>query len=73
MSNSSSIYRNSTIPEYTQLTREEVRFLMDTYWENGNCILTAGNGINQDCPLELLEAFFQESLTYGTQITKKLQ
>ena len=28
-------------------------------------MLTAGNGINQDCPLDSLEAFFEEALGYG--------
>ena len=46
--------------------RQEVRFLIDTFWRNGKCMLTAGNGINQDCPLESLEAFFEEALNYGT-------
>ena len=45
--------------------RQEVRFLLDTFWQNGRCMLTAGNGINQDCPLESLEAFLQEALEYG--------
>ena len=45
--------------------RQEVRFLIDTFWRNGRCMITAGNGINQDCPLESLEAFFQEAIEYG--------
>jgi len=52
--------------------REEVRFLLDTYWRpgQGKCILTAGNGINQDCTLESLEAFFEEALSYGTKVVE---
>jgi uroporphyrinogen decarboxylase len=45
--------------------KQEVRFLLDTFWRNGKCMLTAGNGINQDCPLDSLEAFFEEALEYG--------
>jgi hypothetical protein len=33
-------------------------------------MLTAGNGINQNCPLESLEAFFDEALVYGTRIVQ---
>jgi hypothetical protein len=40
--------------------------MIDTYWKpGGNLIMTAGNGINGDCSLESLEAFFDECLTYG--------
>ena len=48
--------------------RAEVRHLMDTYWRagEGRLILTAGNGINEDCPLENLEAFFDEAVSYGS-------
>ncbi len=55
--------------------RAEVRFLLDTYWRpgEGRCLLTAGNGINQDCPLESLEAFFDETMKYGTVIVSKKQ
>jgi len=53
--------------------REEVRFLLDTYWKPniGRCMLTAGNGINQDCKLESLEAFLDEAITYGTRIVQE--
>lgn len=52
--------------------RAEVRFLLDTFWKAGvgHCILSAGNGINQDCPLESLEAFLDEALKYGTSIVR---
>ena len=29
--------------------------------------MTAGNGINGDCPLESLEALLDESIVYGTK------
>ena len=53
--------------------REEVRFLLDTFWKPnvGRCILTAGNGINQDCKLESLEAFLDEAIAYGTRIVQE--
>ncbi len=52
--------------------REEVRFLIDTYWQpdKGRCMITAGNGINEDCTLASLEALFDEAFSYGT---KKVQ
>ncbi len=50
--------------------REEVRYLLDTYWRPGvgRCMLTAGNGINQDCSLESLEAFLDEALVHGSAL-----
>ncbi len=47
--------------------RAEVRHLLDTFWRpgEGRCLITAGNGINGDCPLASLEAFLDESLRYG--------
>jgi uroporphyrinogen decarboxylase len=46
--------------------RREVRFLIDTYQRpGGRLILGAGNGINQDCPLTSLEAFFAEATRNG--------
>lgn len=59
-----------TIPWGTpEQVRAEVRHLIDTYWRpgEGRCMITAGNGINQDCTTESLEAFFNEAFTYGTQ------
>jgi len=52
--------------------RAEVRRLLDTYWRagEGRCMLTAGNGINQDYPLESLEAFLDEALEYGRRIAQ---
>lgn len=53
--------------------RAEVRHLLDTFWQagRGRCMLTAGNGINGDCPLESLEAFFDEAVTYGARIARR--
>ena len=52
--------------------RAEVRFLMDTYWQpgKGRLMLTAGNGINEDCPLESLQAFFDEAVRYGAKVAQ---
>ena len=52
--------------------RSEVRFLLDTFYKQGKglCMLTAGNGINQDCSLENLEVFFDEAFNYGEQIVQ---
>jgi hypothetical protein len=47
--------------------RQEVRFLIDTFNRpEGRLMITAGNGVNGDCPLESLEAFLDESFKYGT-------
>lgn len=41
--------------------RVEVRYLIETYKRsNGRLMLTAGNGINGDCPLDSLSALFVE-------------
>ena len=47
--------------------RAEVRHLLDTFWQpgKGRCLITAGNGINGDCPVPSLAAFLDESFTYG--------
>lgn len=52
--------------------KSEVRYLINTFWRpgEGRCMLTAGNGINEDCPLESLEAFFEEALGYGERTVK---
>ncbi|MCK5740519.1 hypothetical protein KAH55_15125, partial [bacterium] len=52
--------------------RQEVRCLLDTYWRpgEGRCMLTAGNGINEDCTLASLEAFFDEAVKHGAKIAK---
>ncbi|MHB1456956.1 MAG: uroporphyrinogen decarboxylase family protein [Armatimonadota bacterium] len=47
--------------------RREVRFMIDTYFRrDGRLMLTAGNGVNGDCPVESLEALLDEAFTYGT-------
>jgi len=52
--------------------RQEVRFMIDTYYRpDGRLMLTAGNGINQDCPLESLEALLDEVTFYGATISSK--
>ena len=46
--------------------REEVRFMIDTYDRpDGGCLITAGNGITPDNPIENLRAFFDETYHYG--------
>jgi len=46
--------------------RQEVRFMIDTYDRaDGGCMITAGNGITPDNPVENLRAFFDETYTYG--------
>jgi len=47
--------------------RAEVRRLIDTFHRprQGKMILTAGNGVNGDCTLASLEAFFDETFAYG--------
>jgi hypothetical protein len=46
--------------------RREVRFLIDTYDRpDGGCMITAGNGITADVPVENLAAFYDEAYTYG--------
>ena len=48
--------------------REEVRFMIDTYYrDSGRLMLTAGNGVNQDCRVDALEALFNESFNYGSR------
>lgn len=46
--------------------RREVRHLMDTYARaDGRFLLTAGNGITPDTPLESLAALYEEAYLYG--------
>ena len=52
--------------------RAEVRFLMDTYYrKDGRLMITAGNGITGDCPVQSLEALYDECYDYGSKIGKK--
>jgi len=49
--------------------RKEVRHLIDTYSRpEGRLMITAGNGINEDCPIESLEALIDETITYGSHV-----
>jgi len=61
-----------TIPWGTpEDVRREVRFLLDTYDRpDGRLMLTAGNGINGDCPLASLRALFEEAFEYGKHICR---
>lgn len=56
-----------TIPYGTpDQVRAEARHLIDTFARpNGRFMLTMGNGITPDCPLESLEALFDESTHYA--------
>jgi len=47
--------------------RREVRLLADAFTipDRGGMVLTAGNGINGDCPLPSLEAFLNEAFRYS--------
>ena len=46
--------------------RREVRFMIDTYQRpEGRFMLTAGNGVTGDCPVESLEALLEETIRYG--------
>jgi uroporphyrinogen-III decarboxylase len=46
--------------------RREVRFLIDTFDRpDGGCMITSGNGITPDVPLENLRAFYDETYAYG--------
>jgi uroporphyrinogen decarboxylase len=57
-----------TIPWGTpQNVRDEARLIVDTFYRpgEGRLIIGAGNGINEDCPIENLEAFLDEALVYG--------
>ena len=46
--------------------RREVRFMIDTYdRREGGCMITAGNGITPDVPVENLRAFYEETYGYG--------
>lgn len=64
-----------TIPFGTpEDVRREVRFLMDTYARrDGRFMLTFGNAVTPDTPLESLEAVFDEAFVYGTTTVERLQ
>jgi len=53
--------------------RREVRFMIDTYDRpDGGCMITAGNGITPDIPLDNLLAFYDESYEYGMEHRRRL-
>lgn len=62
-----------TIPFGTpEDVRQEVRMLMNTYARpDGRYMLTFGNGITPDTPLESLRAVYDEAFSLGTGIVKK--
>ncbi|GHT99440.1 hypothetical protein FACS1894142_7020 [Spirochaetia bacterium] len=62
-----------TIPYGTpEDVRKEVRFMFDTYHrKDGRFMLTAGNGMTKDTPLESLKALLDEALQYGIRICEK--
>ena len=48
--------------------RREVRFMIDTYDRpDGGCMITAGNGVTPDVPIENLRAFYDETYNYGLE------
>jgi uroporphyrinogen decarboxylase len=48
--------------------RREVRFLIDSFdHPAGGCMITSGNGITPDVPLDNLLAFYDESYEYGRE------
>jgi hypothetical protein len=54
--------------------RREVRHLMDTFARpDGRFLLTAGNGITPDTPLESLRALYEEAYRYGTTKSRLLR
>ena len=63
-----------TIPFGTKEdVRKEIRFLIDTYIrKDGRFMLTFGNGITPDTPLESLEAVYDEAYRYGTEMIGKI-
>ena len=52
----------------TDDVRKEVRFMLDTYrGYEGKLIFGAGNGVNGDCPIENLDALFDEAYKYASR------
>lgn len=58
-----------TIPYGTpEDVRREVRFMIDTYArKDGRFMLTCGNGLTPDCPIDSFEALLDESFRYGKE------
>lgn len=63
-----------TIPYGTpEDVRREVRYLVDTYTRrDGRFMLTFGNQITGDTPIESLEAVYDEAFAYGTERVAQL-
>jgi hypothetical protein len=61
-----------TIPFGTpEEVRREVRFMIDTYYRrDGRLILTCGNSLTANTPLESLIALLDEALNYGTSVSR---
>lgn len=62
-----------TIPYKTpEDVKNEVHFMMDTYFRNdGKFMITAGNGITADCPIDSLKALYDTCYEYGSEKCKK--
>ncbi len=53
--------------------RREVRFLIDTYDRpEGGCLITSGNGITPDVPIDNLLAFYDECYAYGIEHRRRM-
>jgi|GEM_PF-3060057 len=53
-------------PLKRQEVRAEVRHMIDTFYRpEGRLMMTAGNGITEDCSIESLEALLDECYEYG--------
>lgn len=53
--------------------RKEARHLIDTFArKDGRFMLTMGNQVTPDCPVESLEALLEESFRYGTEKLSQL-
>ncbi len=52
--------------------RSELRWMVDTFLDRkqGKMIISAGNKIKKDCPLENLKTFFEESINYGAKMAE---
>ena len=56
----------------TEDVRKEVRFMLDTYFrKEGRLIMTFGNGITEDCPIDSFEAVLDETFNYSKKLAEK--
>ncbi len=56
----------------TEDVKNEIHHLFDTYYrKDGRFMFTAGNGINEDCPVDSLKMLYSESYRYGEEIARK--